>query len=80
MKNIIITMVLSVCSTSVFADNCCTVQPVRTTVSAVANATRNIVSSPFRLTRKVVQNSRARRAARRYDRNCCSSVYVCYCN
>jgi len=80
MKNIFIAMVLSVCSTSAFADDCCTVQPVRTTVSVVANTTRNIVSAPFRLTRKVVQNSRARRAARQYARNCCATSCACDCN
>lgn len=80
MKNIVIAMVLSVCSTSVFANDCCTVRPVRATASAVANATRNIVSAPFRLTRKVVQNSRARRAARQHSRNCCSDVVTCYCD
>jgi hypothetical protein len=80
MKNFIFVAAFCLFSTSVLANDCCSNTPVRSTVSAVTNVTKNIVSAPFRLTRKVVQNSRARRAARQYARNCCATSCACDCN
>jgi len=71
MKNFILVMTVCLFSSSAFANDCCTVRPIRAAASSVTNVARNVVSAPFRLTRKVVKNSRARRAARQCARNCC---------
>ena len=68
MKNFILLVVLSVMSSGVFAGDCLSGscrQPVRRSVSAVVDVTRNIVTAPVKATKNVLSNVQSRRFARR---------------
>jgi hypothetical protein len=71
MKNLIVLIVLALMSAPVFANDCASGvcrQPVRRTVSKVADVTSAIVVAPVRATKNFATNVRSRSLARRSHR------------